>query len=499
MKSVDLGICQDNIDPQGVGRIRYKIYSDNVGSKEKSIDYKKWDDRDPFVAMPFLPTNMNFIPEIGQAVKIIYYDNDKSTVNQEYIAGPFTTTFDFHSQTYSQQVENTTYGIAVKHGEDVVTSDGKYRNPKSKGAFAKDRDFAIYGKYGSDMILTESGVMLRGGKLISKEVASTTNRKKMMYQPIMSPKSSNFYLKKFPRKMTLSEINVETVKVENTLLKTIVEYTVNSLTNPTTVSIYVYRVNKPYGDLYMTNNFTSHTELNLKFLTLINTDNTTTTPTFTRSVSSFDDVYKEIRYVLYTIHENGLSELDPLYTSDDLHPLYYRPTNQLLVTVPSNETEKSNLQKLFSEIKLRNVGPTDGLVWSIIQTKPKQTKTVEKNVVAKIDDNSGEQTFGAIVTDKMFILSTDTNNTDKTINFDDLNKYEYTQEDYIKKIEPNTYSTVRGENMLELISAMIDVLLSHVHNINKPYVKDGFPQHRKLMELYEKMQNDVLNRSIRIN
>ena len=499
MKSVDLGICEDNNDPKGLGRIRYKIYSDNVAAKEKSVTYDKWDDRDPFIAMPFLPNNINFVPEVGQAVKVIYYDLSKDTVNQEYIAGPFTTMFDYNSQSFSQQIENTTYGVVVKHADDVLTSDGQYRNVKSKGVFAKKTDFAIYGKYGSDVLFTENGLVLRGGKLLSKNAASSTNRQKMIFHPIMSNKSSNLYLKKFPKKMTLTTVNLDTINFEKSLLNTIIEYTVNDLLSPTSISIFVYKVNKPYGDLYMSNNFTSNTELNLQYLTLINKDNTTTTPTFIRSVSSINDVYKEIRYVLYTIHENGLSGIDPLYDNNDLHPLYFRPTQELLNYSTTDNTKLSNIQTIFSEVKLRDIGPTDGLLWSIIQTKPKQTKTTQSTKVTSIDRNSSEQALGALITDKFFLLSSETNNTDKTINFDDLNNYELTQEDYVEKIEPNTYSMVRGENLLEFISAMIDVLTSHIHNINKPYAKDGYPQHKRLMELYEKIQNDVLNNSLRIN
>ena len=80
-----------------------------------------------------------------------------------------------------------------------------------------------------------------------------------------------------------------------------------------------------------------------------------------------------------------------------------------------------------------------------------------------------------------------------------MDKYELTQEDYIKKIEPNTYATVRGENLLNLLYSIINVLTTHVHNINSPYARQDYDGHSKLMELFEKMENDLLNKSIRIN
>ena len=85
MKIIDIGICIDNVDPKGMGRIRCVRYSDYVGEKEKALTYEAWGKNDLFVAIPFLPTNINFIPEINQAVKILNYNTDKSNTNQEYI------------------------------------------------------------------------------------------------------------------------------------------------------------------------------------------------------------------------------------------------------------------------------------------------------------------------------------------------------------------------------------------------------------------------------
>jgi len=162
MKIIDIAICIDNIDPKGIGRIRCIRYNDYVGEKEKAMTYDSWSDRDPFVANPFLPTNINMIPEIGQSVKILNYNTNKETVNQEYIAGPFTTMYDYNSQQFSQQIENTSYGVAVKNSPNIRNLTGEYIN-ESKNVFAKETDYGIYGKYGSDILFTENGLQMRGG------------------------------------------------------------------------------------------------------------------------------------------------------------------------------------------------------------------------------------------------------------------------------------------------------------------------------------------------
>ena len=39
MKIIDIGICVDNNDPKGLGRIRYIRYLDWIAQKEKSTQY----------------------------------------------------------------------------------------------------------------------------------------------------------------------------------------------------------------------------------------------------------------------------------------------------------------------------------------------------------------------------------------------------------------------------------------------------------------------------
>ena len=158
MKIIDIAKCIDNVDPLGIGRIRVSRYNEYTGQKEKAIDYEPWGDRDLFLANPFLPNNINFIPEINQSVKIIQYDTDKDTVNVEYIAGPFTTMYDYNGQTFSQQVANTTYGSNVKNKPNILNTTGEYINKKSNNSFANEKDFAIYGKNGSDVLFTENGL-----------------------------------------------------------------------------------------------------------------------------------------------------------------------------------------------------------------------------------------------------------------------------------------------------------------------------------------------------
>ena len=123
-------------------------------------------------------------------------------------------------------------------------------------------------------------------------------------------------------------------------------------------------------------------------------------------------------------------------------------------------------------------------------------------VIPVVDPDSPEQSFGAITADKFFILSTDleNNETDSPVPFIYLNEYEYTQEDYVRRIEPNTFATVRGENLLILLENIIEVIFSHVHNPLMPISgQPDYEQGNKLKELLKTIENDILNKSIRIN
>ena len=71
MKIIDIGIVEDNRDPQNIGRIRYFSNDDEISTKQKLYTGEPWAKNDPMVAMPFLPTHINITPNIKSAVKII--------------------------------------------------------------------------------------------------------------------------------------------------------------------------------------------------------------------------------------------------------------------------------------------------------------------------------------------------------------------------------------------------------------------------------------------
>jgi hypothetical protein len=518
MKLIDIGICIDNEDPKAMGRIRCIDYDDYVSGKENYIKYKPWSEEDPFIALPFLPNNINFIPENFQAVKILRYNTEKTTVNQEYIAGPFTTRFDFNGQTYSEQVSPTTFGSGVKDKIDVL-SNGKL--PKdSENMLAKNTDYSISGKFGSDILLTEDGLVLRGGKLMSKQSSSKEQRKKLFNYPLSSKKVAKLQLKKFSEKKVLVEEEKITTTYENVNLKYVIEYDINSITNPNTINFYIYKINtNVYGELFKTNYFTEFTELPINSYILLNDDNTNSTPTLTVDMLSKVDfsgstlesriiqICSEIRTTLTNIKDNGFiglfnSEINKKFDGpedlNNIYPFFFRPTYSLRTLPTSNPTELNTKNNLLLGVKLSKNIQQSSLVWSNTSFSSRPIFKTEKIKNLKKDNTSKEQTFGSITSDKIYLVSTDTNFTNKTIEFDKLNSYEYEQDDYLSKIDPNTYATVRGENLYNVLVAFKNLMDSHIHNINRPLSK-GDENWIILDNLMSTLENELLNKSIRIN
>ena len=502
MKIIDVAICIDNNDPKGIGRIRAVRYSSYTGQLEKAFDYNAWDDVDLFTAIPFLPTNLNFIPEKGQSVKIINYDTEKDTVNLEYIAGPFTTTHDYNGQTHSAQLENTTYNIAAKHGEDVKDKYGNYIKPKSNGSLANNTDYGIYGKYGSDVIFTENGVNIRGGKLLSKSFATSAQKKTLLTHPIMSDNSSTIHLKKYPKKLEYNKQDVVTNTLQIQQIQYFIEYNItNFLGGGTNIEFYVYDT-KNAGPQFVSSNSKLEDIVLTTGCTLINSYSVNKVgdpfgPTLLFSVADLKEASINIRLNLYKLHHDGLNYFNPIYSQTEIHPFYFRPDPKCKEKILPTQTELTNRKTLLTNVTFGN-RIQQGVVFSKSSfDAPTVTNVVRKNVLEESADNV-EQTFATVKSDKIYLISTDTNEYNIPIDFTKIDKYEPTHENYIKDIEPNTYGLVRGEVLIDVLNSIINLMISHQHNLMGPLVQTD-PSFVNLMKKISTLENDMLNKSIRTN
>lgn len=511
MKIIDIAVCVNNIDPKGIGRVRYRPYGLYLSEIEGGIKYEEWDENDPLIALPFLPAHINIIPKIQSSIKLIKYDTDKDTQNVEYVTGPFSSPHDFGSESFTSQNKYTTYGgVIVSDRKDVRTKEGKLISPLTEGSFAKLNDISINGDYGSDVIFTENGVQIRGGALINKDAGNNSKFKQsLMDFPQVAKKMGRFGLKKFPHTMQLVSEDVVISKQVVSKLKYLVEFEVDSFTSPTKLDLFVYKIIDEYGSKFSTVNFNQNTVIDrtdTKVVKLINVDNTLTTPTVSKDIvgttntEKIQSVYVNMRELLHIIDMRGLGDLDPSFEPTDCHPFYYRPTPTFLTTIPSTPQGIENKTKIVQKIQVRNRLGDNGLVYSKTSLYAPFIDEKKKEIKIKHIKDAGEQSFSYLSSDKVYLLSTSPNigvNVE-SINFNELNEYELTQEDYVKSIDPKTYALVRGENLYNVLVAFKNIIDSHVHNINEPLEK-GDPNWLKLDELISTLRNDLLNDSIRIN
>jgi len=501
MQIIDIGICVNNTDPKAIGRIRYRPYSLFVSEIENGVKYDEWDENDPFMAIPFLPLHINVIPQVQQSVKLLRYDTDKETQNVEYVAGPYTSPHDLQNQTFASQHKDTTYGgVIIKNIKDIRNKNGKYNSPTTPGAIINERDVGFRGNYGSDAIFTENGIQLRGGMLLSKE---GKNKNSILDYPQLSKKMGKLSLKKFPKTVKSVKETVDASKITVSKLKYIIEYELDSLTAPTLLKLYAYKIIGGYGREFNTDVFGQNsvfTTTDTSIVKLINTGNTLNDPTYIKPLDgTIKSGYIELRELLHLIDIDSITVLDGTYPNEDVHPFYFRPTPNFRLTKGTG-IEISNKSLFLSKIQVRNKIGSSNLIFSRQSADPPiipNVKTIDNVIEVK---NAGEQSFSNLSADKVYLISTDANTGSnvKTINFSELDEYELTQEDYVKKIEPNTYATVRGENLYNLLIAIKNLLDSHIHNINEPLIKTD-PNWVKMNALIETLRNDLLNDSVRIN
>ena len=492
MKIIEIGVCVDNKDPRGFGRIRARNIDETDSTRANAIPYsKQWGKDDPFVYTPFLPNHINIVPKKDQAVKIIRYDSEKDLQNQEYIAGPFTTPHDYGGQVSDKQITETTYGQRSKKTPDIKSfgnvskkfSDGFLR-AESVGSIPKIEDVAISGNYGSDVILTEHGLVLRAGKLIDKFTAKEKQKDDLAEYPMFSRKHSKISLKKFPETMEMDHRVVIDNVITRTDIKHLLEYDVDDVTNPTEFTIYIYSIKQSFGEKYKTDVFGPNTELDANTSSLIYQ--------YTEPLESTDklqEAYIKIRDFISKIDREKLNIIDGSLEDTYGHPFYFRPKYSL----KTSQNSTPFLEKIFYHNRI-----THGLVFSLTSIDVPVNKTkVKIPYLKKVSDT--DQTFAAITADNILYLAQTNPGVDgKQIDFNSLDRYEYTQEDYIKRILPNTFATVRGEKLIEILELMTLILLNHKHGIltEPKYFKSAIDS---LKNLIERAKQDMLNNSIRIN
>jgi len=126
----------------------------------------------------------------------------------------------------------------------------------------------------------------------------------------------------------------------------------------------------------------------------------------------------------------------------------------------------------------------------------------KKTTIPNSTFTNNPTTYGALGSDRVFLLSHQSSIPGKgKINFDNT-LYGISGDQFVDEILPKTSSLVRGEELMELINLIVRFLVTHTHAYPGlppvPVTQDGSNVQDILTEL-QNAANKILNKNIRLN
>jgi hypothetical protein len=163
---------------------------------------------------------------------------------------------------------------------------------------------------------------------------------------------------------------------------------------------------------------------------------------------------------------------------------------------------KTYIKNIFNKVKLYSALQQGG--YGLVYAKNKVGIPLEtkKTVIPVSTFTTTPTTYGALGSDKVFLLSHLSSIPGKgRINFDNT-LYGITGEQFVDDIIPKTSSLVRGEELMELINLIVRFMVTHTHAYPGlppvPVTQDGSNVQDILTELQNAV-NKILNKNIRLN
>lgn len=495
----------DNQDPLMLGRVRAEsTVHDNtaaIGSITNppyNEEKDKWTSRDPFLFNPLLPYFLYQVPKKDELIYVFYYNSDYKYQNQFYVQGSFSNPTTSPGEYIEGMKTELGLGGQYKNPLELkcLDNNGSYVDPPNFGVFPEPGDNAIMGRGSADLIVKEDEVLLRAGKTIGN------------INPNQIPAANNtrayLQLSKFDSIKILDEVKTF---VQNNEVVVSVKYLIEwVITNPENNenkfagSVYLYKL-KP--DL-KTNSAELKVDTNVdEFKSLIHERNFV--------LLSKNDTIKFINNFINECNNDwstfSVSRQRNLFQEQPF-PIFYRPSNKMyeFMTSKTNTTItpiiQKNVNQIYNGIKLNNTTLING--WGLIYTQDKVgTPTTTKNIQLPIYKyNNTPLTFASVGANKICFLSHNSTIPGKgKINFDGT-LYGITNDVYSDEIVPKTSSSVRGEELLELLNYIVRFMVTHTHAFPGlppvPVTQDG-SNVTTLLSLLQNAPNKVLNEHIRLN
>jgi hypothetical protein len=495
-------------DPMMLGRIRGVRLIDNYEDILKSISDPPWNEekdiwtaRDPFIFNPLLPYFIYSTPKVDELIQVIYMNKDFQYQNQYYVQNTFSSPTATFKEYYYGGNKFTGTGMQINNPKPLKNQDGSYTDQAiHKGVFPQPGDNAIMGRGSADVIVKQDEVLIRAGKFKGQYL-------KPNVIPVANQQRGFLQLSKFQQtKQNLEPKVYYELKEEVVLTKYLIEWVV---TNPENAqdkfsgAVYLYQL-KPDSSTNSKNlTLTSEVSENLKKLVASESFN----------LLSKTDVIKFINDFIKTCNSTNVTasgiKLFPDNNASTKFPIFYRP-NLLMYSKldPSTNSgsgagnvEIRNITDIYRSIKLNpSIKGGFGLIYA--KGKVGLPKTPIKKVVPQSKYVTAESSYGALGSDRLFLLSHNSQIPGKSkINFDDT-LYGISAEKFADDIMPNTSSMVRGEELLELIDMIVRFLITHTHAYPGlppvPKTQDGSTIDKIQTELNNAVEK-ILSSNIRLN
>jgi len=506
------GECINNIDPQGLKRIRAKDLSQNEGDKKKSLEFADWDDNDPFIYRPLLPFSLGQVPEVGESVILFYANlNQKSTKNKFYVNGVHSSPTKVDNEPREDANEVTDMGPRNKKSVTLYNTDGTAVDPNIEGVWSLPTDISIDGRGNTDIVVKKNSVELRAGK--------TTIDLQANKLPIKNDERAFLQLTQFNKKTTFSPgEKFYTLQYQDAPIKKLVEYnitTTNSRKDSHSGSIYIYNLKE--DSRTNTENFDINSDIeDLKGVPEVQIDFTAfpeqkvielINDTLNALIKGdFNIIKSNPEYSTVTIN-TGSS--DYTVNANNIFPFYFRPQPSLykIISPDSRANTKQRLfvARLMAQIKAvpSDLKGGDGLIYDVKGEQIRQFVPFvpQKEVVIPNIQQQIKNTVGIMGGDTLYLLShkSQKKSTGKINLKDTLSGISETI--VATEIEPKTSSMVRGEELMDLLNIIVKFLLNHVHGYHglppDTVSTDGVSKDK----LFEELLNaeKILNKYIRIN
>ena len=482
---------KDNQDPMMLGRIRAYPLDQNDRAVLEGYKYNPatdmWGPKDPFVQLPLLPMFFSQVPEIGERVNLFYQNPLYPYQDVYYVQGAFSSPMSLPYENILAANKYTSLGNMVKGLLAIKDKNGTHKSDKSKGIFPEPGDNALLGRGAADVIVKPNTVLLRAGK---------TKRLDTNQQPIANNNRAYVQLSSFDTevvsKKPQSFLKLNTVNQE---VKKLIEWDIENIENQQnafTGAIRLYSL-KPTNKTFTDNiNYDSNLE-DVKFLEY-----------YENFIGlSFNDAVSKINNFIIGVN-NGQIPNGPKI--ENQFPFVYRPDASARGYINSISTLTSpiiyaNVIRFLNAITLNSGLGSQSYKFALVRSKGEIGKPFSVNIetVTPKDIEANYNTVYAAGAGTLFLLS---NKSNKNVDYLQNSIYGFSPLDIQEKILPNTSSTVRGEELIELLNLIVRYLVAHVHALPGtapvPVASDGTNALEILFQL-QNAANKVLNPNIRIN